>query len=368
MTGERFQGKSVPLELLRDLAVLEAMIIDIAKWRYVQENPDRQRVPRGFTDGVSLRMTGLAEGSAIAEIELYVESGDMLPPAEQIYFEQARTHFLEAINAANDDQQAITAHLPEYILGYFDRLGRGLAEGEAIEFDSDSRTRPALLTRESRHRLVLASSRVNELTDEVTLRGYVCEADQRKMKFHLEIINGPTVPAPISEQHFDTIIGAFNGYQDNQLVMLKGVGRYSRSHRLLSIDEVEHVAELDPNDIAARAEMLKTLKDGWHDGNNGCAPAPGFLDWLVEHFNHHYPDELPFPFVYPTTEGGVQIEWSFENQEITLEIDPDTHSGHWHSLSFPTGEEDEQKLDLQSAESWSWLVSEVERLKGDEAQ
>lgn len=37
MVGPRFDGHAIPLELLKDLAVLEEMIIEIAKWCYLQE-------------------------------------------------------------------------------------------------------------------------------------------------------------------------------------------------------------------------------------------------------------------------------------------------------------------------------------------
>ena len=45
LVGKRFEDHSIPLELLGDLAVLEAMVIEVAKWRYLQDNPDRKLTP-----------------------------------------------------------------------------------------------------------------------------------------------------------------------------------------------------------------------------------------------------------------------------------------------------------------------------------
>ena len=59
LVGERFLGHAIPLEVLRDLAVLEEMLVETAKWGYMQEHPDRKRIPRGFTNGVSLKLTGI---------------------------------------------------------------------------------------------------------------------------------------------------------------------------------------------------------------------------------------------------------------------------------------------------------------------
>ena len=64
LTGSRFAGHSIPLEFLKDLAVLQEMIIEVAKWRFLQDNPGRRRCPRGFTEGIELKLTGIEEGCA----------------------------------------------------------------------------------------------------------------------------------------------------------------------------------------------------------------------------------------------------------------------------------------------------------------
>jgi hypothetical protein len=70
LVGKRFEDHSIPLELLGDLAVLEAMVIEVAKWCYLQDKPDRKRSPRNFTDGTSLTLTAVEDGSDIAAIAL----------------------------------------------------------------------------------------------------------------------------------------------------------------------------------------------------------------------------------------------------------------------------------------------------------
>ena len=75
LTGRRFEGHAIPLEFLKDLAVLEEMIVEVAKWRFLEKNPDRTRSPRGFTKGIELKLTGVEDGSAIAVISLVVASG-----------------------------------------------------------------------------------------------------------------------------------------------------------------------------------------------------------------------------------------------------------------------------------------------------
>src|SRR4051794_1078295 len=129
LVGKRFEAHSIPLELLGDLAVLEEMIIEVAKWRYLQENTDRKRSPRKFTEGISLTLTAVEDGSAIAKIALALAVSGLIPTPQQAYLEQSRDAIVGAIAAA-DDNKSPTDYLPQKALAYFDRLGRSLLDDE----------------------------------------------------------------------------------------------------------------------------------------------------------------------------------------------------------------------------------------------
>ena len=370
LVGERFAERAIPLELLKDLAALEEMIVEVAKWRYLQEHPNRKRSPRGFTDEISLKLTGIEAGSAVPQISVFFAPDpfppllDSLPPASLRYVDQARSSLIGAINAA-EHNESITEHLPDFLLDYFNRIGRGLQDSERIDFDPANLERPASLTKATRRKLILASSQVEELTDDVTLRGTIPAADQAKMIFELQVLHGPRVVAPIATPHLATVLEAFNGYKQGARVRLQGVGRYNRHDRLQGIDAVEHLSLLDPNDIASRLDDLRALKPGWLDGK-GFAPDLRGLDWLAQCFESRYPDHLPLPYLYPTAEGGVQAEWSCHAHEITLDISLDTHHGDWHVLNMATGEETPWELDLDELSAWSQLSAAIQRLSESE--
>jgi len=189
----------------------------------------------------------------------------------------------------------------------------------------------------------------------------VPEADQRKMTFELQVINGPRVSAPIASQHLDSVIEAFNGYRQGIRVLLQGIGRYSRFEKLESIDAVEHISILDPNDIVARLEEFRVLRNGWLDGK-GLAPTAEGLDWLAQRFESQYPDDLPLPYLYPTAEGGVQAEWSLDAEEISLEINLDTHVGEWEALNMETQRDTSRILALDEGRDWLWLAERIRAL------
>lgn len=366
LTGERFRGGAIPLEVLKDFAVLEEMIVEVARWAYLNDHPERKRSPRGFASGISLKITGVNEGSAIPVIALFSAAPGLFPEQNQVYFERARDRIVNAIEAAGQ-HKPVTEHLPESLLGYFDRIGRSLREDESIQFNPDDPTRPASLTKTTRRTLLLASGHVQEVAEEVSLRGTIPEADQDTMSFTLQVINGPKIRATAGSQHLQTIIDAFNGYRTGTRVVLQGVARYNRFNRLQSIESVEHVSLLDPNDVAARLDEFRGLGPGWLDGK-GVPPSSEGLNWLSRSFEANYPDHLPLPYLYPTAEGGVRVEWPFRAYDISMDVSLDSRRAEWHSLELDTDLEEHKELELDRMEDWRWVAGRLQELvEGDGA-
>ncbi len=365
LIGLRFESHAIPLEVLKDLAVIEEMIIEVAKWKFLCAHPDRRRSPRRFTEGIELKLTGVEEGSAVPVISLFLASAALFPPDSQHYFEEARDAVVSAIGAA-EQNRPIGDHLPDKVLSYFDRIGRSLREGEAMEFTTPSQPAPARLTRETRRKLVFASATTLSLTEETAVRGLIPEADQDGMTFEIQLVDGRKVKAPLGTQTLEAVLEAFNGYKSGARVLVQGVGRFNRGERLQSFESVEHVTLLDPLDVPARLDQLRILKDGWLDGK-GSAPSAAGLDWLSQAFSERFPDDLRLPFLYPVAEGGVQAEWSLPPYEITLEIDLIGHRGEWHELDLETEAEELKELQLGEPEGWRWLVDRLRQLPGGSA-
>lgn len=367
LIGARFEDHAIPLELLKDLSVLEEFIVEVAKAEFLKDHPERQRTPRGFTEGVTLKLATVQEGSAMPVIVFSVATAttSLFPPDAQIYFERGRDAIVCAIAAAQKSQSVVDI-LPEKTLGYFDRLGRGLRGNEFIEFPVPNQPEPARLSRETRRRLVLASSTVKELTDEVTVRGTIPEADQDDMTFELQLFDGHKIKAPLPAEHHEIIIKAFNGYQAGQRVAIKGVGRFNRSEKLLAIETVEHVTPLDPLDVPARLDELRFLKDGWFEGH-GKAPNHTGMDWLADAFTSYYPEILQLPHLYPTPDGGIRFEWPLGAVEASLDIDLTTHRAQWHQFDTKTDQDADDSFDLSNVEGWQTLSQRVQQLSGGAA-
>ena len=335
------------------------MAIEVAKWCFLKQNPARTRSPRGLADGISFKLTGLHKGSAIPVISLESSEPTLpgMPPPFGDYFEQARDAIVGAIAAAEKNGSVID-HLPEKCLGYFDRIGRSLRAGESIEFTTTSREIPARLTRESRRTLVLASSRIQELTAEVSVRGSIPELDQDRMTFELQLIEGRKITGTVSDEHLDSILDAFNGFRKSAKVLIQGLGKYDRQDRLVRLQSIEHTALLDPLDVPARLDEFRQMTDGWLDGE-GVAPHSDQLDWLADTFDSNYPDDLPLPHTFPTPTGQIEMEWTLGSHSVALEVDLGKRRGNWLSYGAASTSEETRSLDLNVPKDWLWLSDRI---------
>jgi hypothetical protein len=364
LVGKRFEHHSIPLDVLRDLSFLEEMIRETAKWLFFEDNKGRERIPKGFMDGVSIRLTDIDEGSAIPKFVLIVSvvSGSLLPASNQMYFERARDSIVNAIDSAENDMK-IVDHLPDYLLGYFDKIGRSLSDDEQIEFRPENRERPARLNKKTRKALILSSSKVTEYTEEISLLGMICEMDKAKGTCTLESIDGQKINAVTDAFHKDIIESAFSEYEYKKRVRLKGIGKFNRDNKLVRIDSIENIDLIDDLDIAARVEELKLLKDGWLDGK-GKALGSNSLKWLSDSFDQLYDQKLPLPRLFPTPEGNIHAEWVFNEWEISLEIDLTTKISEYQAVNTASLKEINDTYDLNDSNSWSKLCLSLRNIQG----
>ena len=372
MCGARFEDGGIPLQVLSDLSALREMVMEVAKGRYLAENPNRQRAPRGFANKIDLTLTGIDNGSAMPIINFTtMETETLLPGISPRYLDcllWAKDAIARSVAAASGNGHTLTGQtVPKRLLAYFNRVGRSLHEGESIEFPMPNGSAPAQLTSETR-RLLVQMSEMTELTLEATLRGTVPEVDQEKMTFELQQIYGKKIVASMPDQYQEVIINAFNRYRDNHRILVQGIGRYDRRDRLSGVETIEQVTPLDPLDVPARLDELRNMQDGWLDGV-GKAPSHQGLDWLSASFQRNFPDELPLPHLYPTPEGEIEAEWSLGTHSVILEFHLDTHQGDW--LQFSKKSEDEEhsrSLDLDTMEEWHWLAKAISNCIQEDSQ
>jgi hypothetical protein len=346
--GERFRDHTVPLEILKDFSALEEMLVEVAKWKFKQEYPGRERIQRNFANGIELQLAGVEDGSARLAIVLAFSSSLLFPPDNIKYFEQARTEIVNAIARSAEDHPQ---ELPSRYLSYFDRFGRGLRSGESIDFPRENGT--VSLNPDIRKKLI-RSAQVEFWTEETALRAKVYEADLAHDSFEFELSDGTRAKAPLDDKYQDAVLDAMKGYHDDVFVLIQGVVRRDRADRLKGFESIEHVTPLDRLDVTLRLEKMAAIGNGWLDGK-GVAPDKNKLVWLAEQFDAHFDDNLPLPFLYPTAEGGVQAEWTLNNNEVSLEIDLENMQAEYQALNLKDDTCSELTFSLANQDGWNQL-------------
>ena len=123
-------------------------------------------------------------------------------------------------------------------------------------------------------------------------------------------------------------------------------------------DPSADVNVLNPLDVRNRLDALRRRQTRWIRGV-GTAPSDEGLRWLSHSFEAHYPIGGPSPHTYPTSEGGIQMEWSFGANACVLTINLKTRKADWISIGEGAQTKDELTLDLNFPESWARIAEMV---------
>jgi len=318
----------MPVEVLKELEVYERLIVDVAKAVFLQRNPNRQRVPKGFEQRLHLTIRHVDPGSAIPVLLRSIDhlpggQASLLPPADD-EFDEARDLLEKAVQAAASGKPLPT-EFPSVVLSRFNTFGRSLRPDESIELRRSRDAKGPRYDRALRKKLVLMTAK--SFTDSVDVTGEVVEADVERHVFHLAF-QDRRVASVLPAEHEDAVLVAFRGHTHLRLRVI-GTGRYDAQERLERIEEVDDalVFEEEPVTVErfrSRISELKDLPDGWLDGA-GTQLSKTALDAVADAFVHlHDQEDVPLPYLYPSPDGHIGAEWTMGSWEISADIDPDT--------------------------------------------
>ena len=357
--GVRFSEHTLPLEVAKDLAAYETLVVELAKHLYLQDHPDRQRVPKGFTSGFQLHLERVDEGSSRPLLSI-VTAGLLtlgISDAEIInsYFTKARDLIAECIAAPGEQ---LPQAFPRELLAHFNQVGRSLQADEKMELPGAGGT-VATLTPERRKHLVLAADKVYERA--VELSGSIEEADWEKSTFRLRLTNGTrtVVPMPAS---FHAQARSYGGRHRHQ-VTIRGVGAYDSWDQLQKMVSVTSLEVQQDYQLAMRFDELRTLENGWYDGQ-GIAPDKEKLDSIADKIIGHYPEKLPIPAIVPTPDGNLLLEWNVPGSP-SVDVSMSNLQAYFHVFDHALNDV-EHDFDLSKHEAWGSFFEFLSRYIGEE--
>jgi hypothetical protein len=234
--GTRFDRAAMPLEALPELAAYRDLVLAFARILYKKQNPDRQRLPKGFDESLKLVLERLEAGSTVAAVARKTSPPEGLFDAEgeHDYFGEARDLITEIIDKEGESELA-----PEFedALGRFTAFGRTLSDDESIVVSTESRTGKTPYTRSVRKRILLRHQTTYE--DEVLLVGEVRMADLDKEGFSLRIASGRRIDVQTLPLFFPL---ALRSLQGAATVRIRGTGLYDAQGVLIRVPMASDVS------------------------------------------------------------------------------------------------------------------------------
>lgn len=193
----------------------------------------------------------------------------------------------------------------------------------------------------------------------------------RPLTLERSILSSTSCASQLMEDSASVVSFPQTGFQS--AFMLSGASEvFAETVYLFLTSDVPTAPSEGSLSIWHQLEELKDLVDGWAEGMQpaaqwgegfGKAPSHQGLDWLAGQFDRYYPVDLPRPYIYPTSEGNIQAEWSLGTCEVSLEVHFTDHSGEWDWLNLRTGTAGERVLDLDDQANWEWLKSKLRQLE-----
>lgn len=321
LTGARFDDPGMPVEALAELVAYREILVGVAKDLFHRHHPERQRVPRGFTDRLQLRLSVVEPGSAVPVLERVPVPGTLMTVEDE--FTEARDLILDAV-AAVVEGRPLPDGFPRDSLVLFNRFGQTLRPDEGIELVRAGSTTGPTYTPSVRKALVLNDRPAYQ--EEVQGIGWISELDAEKMRCSIRLRGGPSnlVSAPLDEVTFESARDALAPNGEGPPVRITGVGVFDVADRLIRFDSLHEVTVRD-DDLSAldrRLDELAALQPGWLNEEaeqldpRALRQARAILTDLLSL-------DVPRPRVYPTPHGGIQAEWTIDEFEISITFEPD---------------------------------------------
>lgn len=120
----------------------------------------------------------------------------------------------------------------------------------------------------------------------------------------------------------------------------------------------------DPKeDLSKTILSFKDMSDKF--GYDEVAPSTNGVVWLAKCFRGRYVHTTLLPAVFPTSWGGVRMEWRIGRQAAVVDIDLEERSAKWLSFHLDDDNDErdvEETIDLEGAEGWDCFNRMVQTL------
>lgn len=321
LSGGRFEVEGFPLDAMGELANYQRLLFAVAKELWHRKHPDRKAVPKHFEDQFRLGLKVVHEGSAVP-VAIRPPELDILGQPDLL------TESKEFINAAFEQvvqSFELPSGLSDSTISAFKAVARDLSATESYRF-RDGTPEQVIYNTGHRRRLL---ERLEDALQTVTgvLVGNIKTLDPYDQTFVLLTAVGEVGGKFSDASIFEDLHDAMDLPQDATWVRLwctYEVKQDKGKDRVVRINDVDTFESFDvqkgplPVDLAE----LASLNRGWLDGDGAIIELPP-IEFARDLLGSLMQEQLVQPAVFPTEEGGVQLEWLSPERHLAITVEPD---------------------------------------------
>jgi hypothetical protein len=364
LRGGRFDDHTIPVDVLPQFEVYQSLVRALAEVLYRKRNK-RIRVPPRFAAAFQLKLQKV-EGDCAVPVLARPESSEMSEGSRfGTYYDEARDLIATTIQALGKSEP-LPDDFPEELLEDLLKLGRYLADDEALELRGPNRTPGPVYN--AMTRLLLEQRLARRSYRKVAeLSGTVVGFDWDSEWFRLLTLEGHYVTGRHTSSTGHKLLKALTQKIFVRVAVL-GEVTFTPDHipeKIGSLQDARFWTGSDEASVRQLEERIKQLQDlmpGWHEGKYGRALASDGLTWLAELLTRLMVERyLPKPRLAAGPEDEVEVEWSFGAWEVSATINLEAKRAYMHAAHIETLQDDDKNLELDTPEGIESLVTFVRK-------
>gem|GEM_PF-3211634 len=325
--------------MLPDLAALNELIADLARFVYLQNNPHRKRLPRGYRARSQLVISELRKGSTSLRVDRHPLNALPLDDADPML--DALRITIRAIDEVGRGADVPDAEFPIWARRRFNRIGRSLAPDESLELAAPA-AGATRLTRDVRRRLV---AKVEPVEDDYSVIGTIQTVASPDSAFEALTEGGVIAGRYTADLDANFREALARGRLSGRLLdgarpyRLEGTGRWANDtlvgFDVSAISAVEFDGSRPFEEARGRVAELRELEAGWIDGG-GDPISEAAAEFFLRTLAYIADADLPCPAIFPTEEGLLRSEWTIGDREFVWEMGPNsTHEVYSRVMETP---------------------------------
>lgn len=340
--GGRFDSHCMPVDVLAELATVQRVLEAVARHLYFRQNPDRQRVPRGFVEASHLYLS-------TSRANCYTAGLSRPNPAtwgllEIGLFDKARALTISALSAVETDS-SFPSDFPSDALEDLAAIGLRLSDEEVLSVKDSAALVTARINQKTRAKLALLTSQ--SLEKVMIIEGEVEEIDDKSLSLQLLLKSKERITVSFKSPDREKVADAF---KNRPIARVRAHGLVipdkKKMKKVEELDVFDDERAVDVQKVWDRLKAFERIPQGWCDGF-GIAPSRNAVARAREVLARLLVDNksVERPKVYPTPQGGVQAEWVLGKWAVDLCFSPNGDSIKAEATHADTGDDVEKLFD-----------------------